>query len=321
MPIDKVLINSFVKTTERAAYGASIFKGKNDKIAADQAAVDEMRKVLNTINMKGKIVIGEGELDEAPMLYINEEVGTKAGEEFDIAVDPLEGTNFTAEYLPNALSVLAVARKGNLLQAPDIYMDKIAIGPNLPKNLLDLDFGVKKNIKLLSEAKNVKPDKLTACVLKRSRHNAIIKTLTEMNVKINFISDGDVSGVISVADSKTGIDIYIGIGGAPEGVLAAAALRCIGGQMMGRLVFRNNDEKKRARAMGVTDLNRKYSLHELAGGDVMFAATGVTDGAMLKGVHRFPGGAHTHSVVMRSRTGTLRLIEAEHDFTRRPPRD
>ena len=251
MNINKILIDSFIRTTERAAYGASIFKGKNDKIAADQAAVDEMRKQLNTIKMKGKIVIGEGELDEAPMLYINEEVGTRTGEEFDIAVDPLEGTNFIAKNLPNALSVLAVTRKGNLLHAPDIYMEKIAIGANLPENILDLDFGVKKNIELLSEAKNVNPNKLTACVLKRPRHNEIIKTLNKMGVKINFISDGDVSGAILVADQKKPIDIYLGIGGGTEGVLAAAALNCLDCQMQTRLVFQNAKEKNRAKKLGI----------------------------------------------------------------------
>ena len=241
MLINKILIESFVKATERAAYGASIFKGKNDKIAADQAAVDEMRTALNNINMKGIIVIGEGELDEAPMLYINERVGSQTGESFDIAVDPLEGTNFTAKNLPNALSVLAVARRGNLLHAPDIYMEKIAVGPNLPVNVVDLDFSVEKNIELLSKAKNVEPSQLTACVLKRSRHDSIIKSLNEMNVKINFITDGDVSGVISVADPKNEIDIYLGTGGAPEGVLSAAALKCLGCQMQTRLVFQNAD--------------------------------------------------------------------------------
>ena len=309
MIIDKILIDSFVKTTERAAYGASLFKGKNDKIAADQAAVDEMRRLLNTINMKGKIVIGEGELDEAPMLYINEEVGTKAGEEFDIAVDPLEGTNFTAKDLPNALSVLAVARKGNLLQAPDIYMDKIAIGPNLPKNLLDLDFGVKKNIKLLSEAKNVKPDKLTACVLKRSRHNAIIKTLTEMNVKINFISDGDVSGVISVADSKTGVDIYIGIGGGPEGVLAAAALSCLGCQMQTRLIFQDINEKNRAKKLGIKNLNEKYNIEDMVKGDVIFCATGVTDGDLVKGIKDLGDTFIAETFVLHKSSRTNKVIK------------
>jgi len=207
MIIDKALIESFTKATERAAYGASLFKGKNDKVSADQSAVDEMRNQLNTINMKGKIVIGEGELDKAPMLHIGEKVGNKSGEEFDIAVDPLEGTNFTAKNLPNALSVLAVTRKNNLLHAPDTYMEKIAIGPGLPKNLVDLDFSVEKNIKLLADAKNILPDKLSACVLERPRHERIIDSLNSMGVKINFISDGDVSGVIAVADPNSNIDI------------------------------------------------------------------------------------------------------------------
>ena len=257
MIIDKKYLDSFVKTTERAAYGASKFRGKNNKIAADQAAVDEMRNELNKINMKGKIVIGEGEMDEAPMLYINEEVGSKSGDEFDIAVDPLEGTNFTAKNLPNALSVLAVTRKGNLLHAPDMYMEKIAIGPNLPSNLIDLDLGVKKNIEILSEIKKTKPNKLTACVLKRPRHDSIIKTLNQMDVKINYISDGDVSGVISVAYPQKNIDIYLGIGGGPEGVLAAAALKCMGCQMQTRLFYQDADEEKRAKNLGIKDLHKK----------------------------------------------------------------
>ena len=284
MIIDKKLIDSFVRTTERAAYGASIFKGKNNKIAADQAAVDEMRKELNTINMKGKIVIGEGELDEAPMLYINEEVGTKNGEEFDIAVDPLEGTNFTAKNLPNALSVLAVARRGNLLHAPDIYMEKIAIGAGFPKNLIDLDFNVKKNIELLAKAKNTKPEKLSVCVLDRPRHNSIVESLNSMGVKVNFITDGDVSGAISVAYRKSNIDMYIGVGGGPEGVLAAAALSCMQCQMQTRLVFQNNNERKRAKKLGIKDLRKKYNINDMIKGDVIFCATGVTDGDFVKGI-------------------------------------
>tara|TARA_Y100000590_G_scaffold470160_1_gene662422 strand:- start:1908 stop:2852 length:945 start_codon:yes stop_codon:yes gene_type:complete len=284
MSIDKKYINLFTKVTERAAYGASLFKGKNDKIAADQAAVDEMRKQLNLIDMKGKIVIGEGELDEAPMLYINEEVGTKTGEEFDIAVDPLEGTNFTAKNLPNSLSVLAVTKKGNLLQAPDIYMEKIAVGPNLPKNLIDLDFGIKKNIKLLSDAKNIKTNKLTACILKRPRHDKIIKELESLKVNINFITDGDVSGVISVADINPKIDIYIGTGGGPEGVLAAAALDCLNCQMQTRLVFQNPEERNRAKKMGILNLDKKYYIKDMIKDDVIFCATGVTDGDYVKGI-------------------------------------
>ena len=309
MTIDKVLINSFVKTTERAAYGASIFKGKNDKIGADQAAVDEMRKELNTINMKGKIVIGEGELDEAPMLYINEEVGTKSGEEFDIAVDPLEGTNFTAKNLPNALSVIAVTRRGNLLHAPDIYMEKIAIGPGLPKNLVDLDFGVKKNIKLLSEAKNTTPEQLSACVLKRTRHDSIIKSLNSLGVKINFISDGDVSAVISVADSNSNIDIYIGIGGGPEGVLAAAALNCLDCQMQTRLVFQNINEKNRAIKCGIKDLKKKYYIEDMVKDDVIFCATGVTDGNLVKGIKDLDDSFQSETFVLHKSSKTNKIIK------------
>jgi len=309
MTIDKVLINSFVKTTERAAYGASIFKGKNDKIGADQAAVDEMRKELNTINMKGKIVIGEGELDEAPMLYINEEVGTKSGEEFDIAVDPLEGTNFTAKNLPNALSVIAVTRRGNLLHAPDIYMEKIAIGPGLPKNLVDLDFGVKKNIKLLSEAKNTTPEQLSACVLKRTRHDSIIKSLNSLGVKIHFISDGDVSAVISVADSNSNIDIYIGIGGGPEGVLAAAALNCLDCQMQTRLVFQNINEKNRAIKCGIKDLKKKYYIEDMVKDDVIFCATGVTDGNLVKGIKDLGDSFQSETFVLHKSSKTNKIIK------------
>ena len=309
MIIDKTLINSFVKTTERAAYGASNFKGKNDKIAADQAAVDEMRKALNTINMKGKIVIGEGELDEAPMLYINEEVGTKIGEEFDIAVDPLEGTNFAAKNLPNALSVLAVTRKGNLFHAPDIYMEKIAIGPGFPKNLIDLDYSIEKNIKLLSEAKNTKPEKLSACILKRPRHDLIIKSLNLMGVKINFITDGDVSGAISVAVPKSNIDIYVGIGGAPEGVLAAAALNCLGCQMQTRLVFQNTNQKNKAMELGIKDLNKKYNIEDMVKNDVIFCATGVTDGDLVKGIKDLGDSFQSETFVLHKSSKLNKIIK------------
>ena len=309
MIIDKTLINSFVKTTERAAYGASNFKGKNDKIAADQAAVDEMRKELNTINMKGKIVIGEGELDEAPMLYINEEVGTKIGEEFDIAVDPLEGTNFTAKNLPNALSVLAVTRRGNLLHAPDIYMEKIAIGPDLPKNLVDLDYGIEKNIKLLSEAKNTRPEKLSVCVLKRPRHNSIIKSLNSMGVKIDFISDGDVTGVISVAVAKSNIDMYVGIGGAPEGVLAAAALNCLECQMQTRLVFQNINQKNKAMELGIKDLSKKYNIDDMVKNDVIFCATGVTDGDLVKGIKDLGNSFQSETLVLHKSSKINKIIK------------
>ena len=284
MTINKALINSFIKTTEKGAYGASLYRGKNDKIAADKAAVDQMRSELNKIDMKGTVVIGEGEMDEAPMLYVNEKVGTNRGDELDIAVDPLEGTNFTAKNLPNALSVLAVSEKGNLLNAPDMYMEKIAIGSNLPENIIDLDLGVEKNIKLLAEAKKIKVNELTACVLKRPRHDKIVETLKKLDVKINFISDGDVSGVISVAYPKKKIDIYLGIGGAPEGVLAAAALKCLNCQMQTRLHFLKDEEKRRAKNLGINNFNKKYNIKDMVKGDVIFCATGVTDGDFLKGI-------------------------------------
>ncbi len=312
MTIDKSLIKSFVKTTERGAYGASMFRGKNDKIAADKAAVDEMRNELNKIDMKGTIVIGEGEMDNAPMLYINEEVGTNSGDEFDIAVDPLEGTNFTAKNLPNALSVLAIAEKGNLLRAPDMYMEKIAIGRDFPKNIIDLDFGIEKNIKLLADVKNVKTRELTACVLKRPRHDSIIKSLKEMEVKINFISDGDVSGVISVAYPDKKIDIYIGIGGAPEGVLAAAALKCLDCQMQTRLHFLKDDEKTRAKKLGITDLNKKYNVEDMVKGDVIFCATGVTDGDFVKGIKDLGNNYYSETLTLHSNSKTNTIFKNQN---------
>ena len=312
MIIDKTLIESFVRTTARAAYGASLFKGKGDKVGADQSAVDEMRMQLNKINMKGKIVIGEGELDEAPMLYIGEEVGNKTGEEFDIAVDPLEGTNFTAKNLPNALSVLAVTRKGNLLHAPDTYMEKIAIGPGLPENLIDLDFSVEKNIKLLADAKNISPDKLTACVLERPRHDLIVDSLNSMGVKIIFISDGDVLGVISVADPKSNIDIYLGTGGGPEGVLAAAALSCLNSQMQTRLVFQDDDEKNRAKKLGIQELNIKYNMNDMVKGDVIFCATGVTDGNLVKGIKDLGDAFTSETLVLHASSKTNKIVKSQN---------
>ncbi len=282
--LDKKLLNKFTRVCERAAYGASKFRGKNDKIAADQAAVDEMRNELNKIDMNGKVVIGEGEMDEAPMLYIGEQLGTKKGDELEIAVDPLEGTNFAAKNLPNAISVLAVAKKNGLLSAPDTYMEKIAVGKGIPKNIIDLDNTVEKNIKLLAEAKKKKPENITACILKRSRHDKIVSSLNKLNVKINFIQDGDVMGVISVIDPYTPIDIYLGVGGGPEGVLAAAALDCLGGQMQTRLVLKTEEEINRAKKLGITDFNKKYNIEDMIKGDVIFCASGVTDGDMLKGI-------------------------------------
>ena len=283
MSIDPYFLEKFINCTEKAAYGAFKFIGKGDKEAADKGAVDMMRKELNIIDMNGRIVIGEGEMDEAPMLFIGEEVGTKKGPFLDFALDPLEGTNFVAKNLPNSFSVLAVTEKNNIFGAPDTYMEKIAIGDNLPKNLLDLDNSVEQNIKLLSDAKNLKPEDITACVLDRPRHKLIIEKLKKMNVNIKFISDGDVSGVISVIDKNSPVDIYIGTGGGPEGVLAAAALSCLGGQMQTRLVL-NPQEEKRAFKMGIKDFSKKYNIEELVKGDVMFCASGITDGDIVNGV-------------------------------------
>ena len=283
MSIDKNYFNKFVRTTEKAAIGAFPFIGKGDKNAADKGSVDMMRNELNSIDMKGEVVIGEGEMDEAPMLYIGEKVGTKNGLELDIALDPLEGTNFVAKNLPNAFSMLAVCEKGNLFSAPDTYMEKIAVGPNLPKNLLDLDNSVEKNIKLLSEAKKKKVDKITACVLKRPRHNKIIKSLENLNVKIKFISDGDVSGAISVADPNTNVDIYLGIGGGPEGVLAAAALSCMDGQIQTRLVL-DDQQLKRAKKLGIKDEKKKYNIDDMIKGDVIFCASAITNGDIVDGI-------------------------------------
>ena len=284
MNLDKELIDKLVNITSNASIACHKYVGKNDKIAADKAAVDEMRTELNKISMKGTVVIGEGEMDEAPMLYVNEKLGTNRGDELDIAVDPLEGTNFTAKNLPNALSVLAVSEKGNLLKAPDMYMEKIAIGSNLPEGLVDLDNDVKKNIKLLADAKNTSPNKLTACVLKRPRHDKIVESLNSLKVKIKFITDGDVSGVISVADPKSSVDIYLGIGGGPEGVLSASALACLNCQMQTRLFFQNDEEKIRVKKMGIKDSSRKYNIMDMVKGDVIFCATGVTNGDMVKGI-------------------------------------
>ena len=283
MSIKSEYLNLFVKATEKAAYGASRFIGKGDKIAADKGAVDPLRSELNKINMHGKVVIGEGEMDEAPMLYIGEKLGTLQGPEFDIAVDPLEGTKFTAYNKPNAFSVLVVAEKGNLLTAPDTYMEKIAIGSNLPKNLLDLDHGVEKNIKLLAAAKNKSPSELKACVLKRDRHNHIVKILTEMKVTINYITDGDIAGALTVIGKNPTNDIYYSTGGGPEGVIAAAALSCYGGQIQGRIVL-DNEEKLRAKKLGIIDLSKKYNIDEMIKGDVIFCASGVTPGDLADGI-------------------------------------
>ena len=283
MSIDKKFLNLFIKVTEKAAIGASKFIGKKDKIAADKGAVDPMRRELNKINMDGTVVIGEGEMDEAPMLYIGEKLGTLNGPKFDIAVDPLEGTKFTAYGQPNAFSVLAISEKGCLLSAPDTYMEKIVIGSNLPKNLMDIDNGVSKNIKLLSDAKNKKISEINACVLKRPRHDKIVKELEKMNVNINYITDGDIAGALSVIGNDPKNDIYYSTGGGPEGVIVAAALSCYGGQIQGRLVL-DEDEKVRAKKLGIKDFNKKYNIDDMIKGDVIFCATGVTDGDLARGV-------------------------------------
>jgi fructose-1,6-bisphosphatase II / sedoheptulose-1,7-bisphosphatase len=316
--LDRHLALEAVRVTEIAALSASRLIGKGDEKAADQAAVDAMRSALNTLEMDGTVVIGEGERDEAPMLFIGEKVGTGSGPRIDIALDPLEGTTITAKGLANALAVLAFADAGGFLNAPDVYMDKIAIGGGLPDALVDLDESPSNNLKNLAQAKKCEISDLVVCILDRPRHADLIAKVRAAGAKIMLIGDGDVGGVIATSSPETGIDMYCGSGGAPEGVLAAAALRCIGGQMQGRLVFRNDDERGRAHRLGIEDLDRKYGLLELASGNVMFAATGVTNGTMLRGVRRIAGGAVTHSVVMRSKSGTVRYIEAIHDFARKP---
>ncbi|RJF84211.1 class II fructose-bisphosphatase [Azospirillum cavernae] len=317
--MDRNLALEAVRVTEAAALSASLLMGRGDEKLADQAAVDAMRQALNTLYIDGTVVIGEGERDEAPMLYIGEKVGAGIGRgpKVDIALDPLEGTTICATGGPNSLAVIAMAEEGGFLNAPDVYMDKIAVGAGLPDNVVDLDETPANNLKALAKAKGAEVEELLVCILNRPRHAELIARVREAGARIMLINDGDVSGVIATSQAGTGVDMYVGSGGAPEGVLAAAALRCIGGQFQGRLLFRNDDEKARAAKWGVTDLNKKYSLTELARGNVMFAATGVTDGAMLKGVRRFPGGAYTHSVIMRSKSGTVRYIEAHHNLHRK----
>ncbi len=304
-----------VRVTEAAALASSHWTGRGDEKSADQAAVNAMREALNGLTIDGTVVIGEGERDKAPMLYIGEKVGTGTGPRIDIALDPLEGTTICATAGPNSLAVIAMAEHGGFLHAPDVYMDKIAVGGELPDGVVDLDAALATNLKNLAKAKKKEITDLVVTVLDRPRHAEKIAKLREAGARVQLISDGDVAGVIATATPETGVDMYLGIGGAPEGVLAAAALCSIGGQMQGRLLFSEEDEKARAQRMGITDLNRKYTLHDMAKGDVMFAATGVTDGSMLKGVKRWPGGASTHSIIMRSKTGTVRWIEAKHNFS------
>ena len=312
--LDRVLVLEMVRVTEAAAIAASTLVGRGDEKAADAAAVEAMRAALNELYMDGTVVIGEGERDEAPMLYIGEKVGSAPGKgpKIDIALDPLEGTTITAKAGPNALAVLAIAEEGCLLNAPDVYMDKIAVGPGYPAGVIDLERSATENVRAVAAAKGVEPHEIIACVLDRPRHEKLIAELRGIGCGVMLIGDGDVAGVIATTDPDTTIDIYMGSGGAPEGVLACAALRCVGGQFQGRLLFRNDDERARAHRWGIEDLDKVYTLDELASGDCIFAATGVTDGSLLAGVKRKGRVMTTESVVMRASSGTVRWVKGEH---------
>ncbi|MXO65777.1 class II fructose-bisphosphatase [Altericroceibacterium endophyticum] len=314
--LDRVLVLEMVRVTEAAAIAASKLVGRGDEKAADAAAVEAMREAFDELYMDGTVVIGEGERDEAPMLYIGEKVGGAPGKgpKIDIALDPLEGTTITAKAGPNALAVLAAAEEGCLLNAPDVYMQKIAIGPGYPEGVISLEKSVTENVESVAAAKGVEPADIIVCVLDRPRHAEMIEELRKIGCGIHLIPDGDVAGVIATSDEDTTIDIYMGSGGAPEGVLAAAALRCIGGQFNGKLIFRNDDERERARKWGIEDLDRIYLLNDLAKGDCIFAATGVTDGSLLKGVKRKNKMMTTESVVMRASSGTVRWVRGEHRY-------
>jgi fructose-1,6-bisphosphatase II / sedoheptulose-1,7-bisphosphatase len=314
--LDRVLVLEMVRVTEAAAIAASTLVGRGDEKAADAAAVEAMRAALNTLDMDGTVVIGEGERDEAPMLFIGEKVGTGNGPAIDIALDPLEGTTITAKAGPNSLAVLAIAEHGHLLNAPDVYMDKIAVGPGYPDGIIDLDRSPTENVRAVAAAKGVDPNEIMVCVLDRPRHETLIAELRAIGCGVVLIGDGDVAGVIATTNPETTIDLYMGSGGAPEGVLACAALRCVGGQFKGRLLFRNDDERARAHRWGVTDLDRQYDLTDLASGDCIFAATGVTDGSLLAGVKRRGKALTTSSVVMRASSGTVRWVRGEHRIER-----
>lgn len=315
--MDRNIALEAVRVTEAAALAASKMVGRGDEKAADAAAVDAMRDALNSLSITGRVVIGEGERDEAPMLYIGEEVGA-GGPEVDIALDPLEGTTITAKGGTNSIAVMAMTDKDGFLHAPDTYMQKMAVGPAIPSDVLDLDAPIEDVLKKIAKAKGAKIEDLLICVLDRERHDDIIKGVRDAGARISLIGDNDVSACIATTDPETGIDLYVGTGGAPEGVLAAAALQCTGGSMLGRLVFRNDDERARADKWGVTDYDKIYTTDELAKPDnVMFAATGVTNGNILQGVRRYPGGAVTHSIVMRSKSGTTRYVKSTHNFNRK----
>jgi fructose-1,6-bisphosphatase II / sedoheptulose-1,7-bisphosphatase len=312
--LDRLLVLEMVRVTESAAIAAARLAGRGDEKAADAAAVEAMREALNKLDFDGTVVIGEGERDEAPMLFIGEKVGTGKGPKIDIALDPLEGTTLTAKAMANAMAVLAISEGGHLLHAPDVYMDKIAVGPGIEKGTVDLDFGPAENVRRFAAARGIEAHQVMVCVLDRPRHEKLIAELRGIGAGVKLISDGDVAGVIAVTNpEETGIDMYMGSGGAPEGVLAAAALRCIGGSIQGRLLFRNDDERGRAAKAGIADLNRKYDTEDMASGDCIFAATGVTDGSILEGVKRMPGGWFTtESIVMRASSGTVRTVHGEH---------
>ena len=311
MPIDKKYIDHFVNVTTKAALATSYFIGKKDKIAADKAATDIMRVELNKINMNGKVVIGEGELDKAPMLYIGEKLGSNEGPRFDIAVDPLEGTNFVANNMPGSLSVIAIAEEGNLFKAPETYMDKIAYGKNIPDNVIDLDFTVEKNINNLAETLNKKTNEITACILDRPRHKDIINRLKKLNVNLKLITDGDVSGALLVSDKKYKVDLFLGIGGGPEGVLAACALDAFNCKFQGRFIFESDKDVLRAREMGINDLNKKYNLNEIVKGDSIFCATGITSGDLVKGVTIIEGKYNTETLVTHKNDNTTKIIAKE----------
>jgi fructose-1,6-bisphosphatase II / sedoheptulose-1,7-bisphosphatase len=309
--LDRILVLELARVTEAAAIAAAHLVGRGNEKAADKAAVDAMRRELGRVEIRGTVVIGEGEMDEAPMLYIGEKVGTGEGPEVDIAVDPLEGTTICAKAMPNALAVLAISEKGGLLHAPDMYMNKIAVGPGYPEGIVDLDATPAENLNALAKAKGVPVQEIMACILDRPRHADLIRAVREAGAGVQLIPDGDIAGVIWTTDPKeTGVDIYMGSGGAPEGVLAAAALRCIGGQIQGRLMPMKDEERERAEKMGISDITRKFKLEDMASADVVFSATGVTDGSLLKGVRVRGDFAETETVVMRAKTGTVRRIKS-----------
>lgn len=315
--MDRNLALELVRVTEAAALSCGRWVGKGNKISADRAATEAMRRSLESIEINGTVVIGEGEMDEAPMLYIGEKAGSGNGPEVDIAVDPLEGTNICAKGLSGSIATIALAPRGGFLHAPDMYMEKIAVGPSA-RGAIDINLSPTENLKRVAETKGCHIEDLTVVILDRPRHDKIVAEIRQAGARIHLISDGDVAPAIAAAVEGSGIDMLMGIGGAPEGVLAAAALQCLGGDMQGRLVFLNNEERERARSMGIVDFDRIYSSDDMAGGDVVFAATGVTNGDLLKGVRYIAGGAHTHSIVMRSKTRTVRFIEARHCFGHKP---